>query len=99
MQFFQMVQDHERGWGQNEYAGRPTLQKVLEAQVVVFWRTTKDTPAIITLHKDLDEVGRQLARQIVVGDKFERSLSKIFVDKKPMRIASVNVEFAEEPEA
>ncbi len=97
-QFIEMVQNHERQWGQNDYAGRPSLQKLLESHVVVFWRTSADTPMIVTVYDSLEEVGKQLARQVILGDKFDRALSKIFVDRKPMRIASVNVEFAEDTE-
>lgn len=97
--FLEMVQNHEREWGQTEYTGRPSLQKLLESPVVVFWRTAKDTPYVVTVHDSLEEVGKQLARQIILGDKFDRALSAIFVDRKPMRIASVNVEFAEDTES
>jgi hypothetical protein len=94
--FIEMVQNHERQWGQTDYTGRPSLQKLLESPVVVFWRTSKDTPLVVTVHESLDEVGKQLARQIILGDKYDRALYKVFVDHKPMRIASVNVEFAED---
>jgi len=95
-QFLEMVQNHERQWGQADYTGRPTLKRLLEAPVVVFWRTANDTPPVVTTYDALEEVGRQLARQLIVGDKIDRGLMKIFVDRRPMRIASVNVEFAED---
>ena len=99
MKFFQMIQDHERGWGITEYTGRPSLQKLLEAPIVVFWRTTKDQYPIATCHDSLDDVGKQMARQVILGEKYDRTLSRIFRDKKLMRIASVNVEFAEDTES
>jgi len=94
--FIELVQNHERQWGQNNYSGRPSLQKLLESPVVVFWRTSKETPLVVTVHESLDEVGKQLARQIILGDKYDRALYKVFVNHKPMRITSVKVEFAED---
>ncbi len=99
MKFFQMIQDHERSWGETEYTGRPTLEKLLESAVVVFWRTTKDQRYIAVCHNDIDDVGKQMARQILLSDKTDRTVAKIFNHQKPMRISSVSVEFAEDTES
>jgi hypothetical protein len=81
--FMEMVQLHERTWGQDSYPNRPTLHQLLSAKFVVVWaqaiappdirRTSTsmsaNTPArsLLTCHELLDEIHDLLSGLVLVG--------------------------------
>ena len=98
--FLALVQQHERAWGNETYAGRPTLETILHAPVVAFWQVQNsgkqaDRPQI-TLHKDLREIEEFYVKMIFRSSLpiQQRRLYKLFVDGKQMRVASVKLSFA-----
>lgn len=99
-EFLALVQQHERVWGNDSYAGRPDLEKVLNASVVAFWQVEDNSKHSghpqITLHKDLQEIEdffvKLLFRSSLPAPK--RRLYKLYVDGQQLRIASVKFTFA-----
>ncbi len=99
-EFLALVQNHERVWGNDTYAGRPDLERVLNAPVVAFWQVEatgkhSDHPQI-TLHKDLHEIEdyfvKLIFRSTLPAPK--RRLYKLYVDGQQMRVSSVKFSFA-----
>ncbi|MFN8380024.1 MAG: hypothetical protein U0452_15270 [Anaerolineae bacterium] len=95
-----LVQQHERAWGNDTYAGRPDLATILDAPVVAFWQVQSsgkqsDRPQI-TLHKDLREIEDFYVKMIFRSalPMQQRRLYKLFVDGQQMRVASVKFTFA-----
>jgi hypothetical protein len=99
-EFLALVQQHERAWGHDTYAGRPDLEKVLDAPVVAFWQVEgggkhADHPQI-TLHRDLKEVEDYFVKLIFRATlpAPKRRLYKLYMEGQPMRVASVKFTFA-----
>jgi hypothetical protein len=99
-EFLALLQNHERAWGTDTYAGRPDLERVLTAPVVAFWQVEgagkhADHPQI-TLHKDLREIEdyfvKLIFRSALPAPK--RRLYKLYVDGQQMRVSSVKFAFA-----
>ena len=82
--FTEVIQLHERKWGTTDYPGRPTLDQLLSAYIVVMWKTGKRF--ILSVHEDAQEVN-DLALAIITGqvpDPLDRRLARIFVSQKPI---------------
>lgn len=66
--FMDLVQTHEREWGNATYKNRPDLSDILQSPVVVFWKSTdpkqENQPFTITLHNDLNELEDHFSRII-----------------------------------
>jgi hypothetical protein len=97
--FLTWVQEHERAWGNLVYGGRPTLEEILNAPVVVFWRRTgtekPDRYFVITLHSDLAQLEKYFARILLLSfnDPPRSQVAAIFQEQRQMRIAEVHVRF------
>lgn len=98
--FFDWVQSHEREWGKKSYTGRPSLQSMMSAHVVVFWRETGATADkkpfyVVTLHDTLDELQRYFGRMLFTAAEAPpaRTVAAIFADGKRVRVTGVKVEF------
>ncbi len=97
--FLAWVQEHERAWSNLVYSGRPSLEEILTAPVVVFWKragTEKpDKHLVITLHPDLTQLEKHFARMLLFSpNELPRSqVVAIFQDRKQIRIAEVRIRF------
>ena len=93
----ELVQSHERGWGTEQYAGRPTLSDLLSRPVVVFWTDTDKKGQgryIISVHEQLEELNSILLNMILaskVAPSSNRRLSRIFVKQKPVMVKGVKL--------
>jgi hypothetical protein len=103
--FMTTVQLHERSWGMENYAGRPSLEEILEAPVVVFWKqrevdNNQNKPKWkVTLYKDMQEmesyfVSMLFRMQVEVPDQVP---ARIFRNRQRMVIEGVKVTFKELP--
>lgn len=95
--FMELVQTHERGWGTEQYAGRPSLSDLLSRPVVVFW-TGDDKKGqglyTISVHDHIDELNPILLNMLLaskVTPSSSRRLSRIFVKQKPVIIKGVKL--------
>lgn len=98
--FIGYVQDHERSWGNETYTGRPTLQELLRAPVVVFWQPVSTdgkggSRYTASLHTSLDDVEQYFAKLILRAqiDLPKQRLYRIFASGKEMRVKSIKVAF------
>jgi len=94
----EIVQLHERKWGDTQYPGRPTLADLMKFPIVVMWRI--DKRFILSAHQSPDEV-HDLALKALTGKLDDsRKLEQIFVNHQPIvfgiRIVS---EQPEQPQA
>jgi hypothetical protein len=94
--FLDLVQKHEREWGNTLYKGRPDLMTIMDSSVVVFWRLENEQRAVIACYSDLELLEKWFARSLILNSKKERTLLKIFQDRKAMKIGKVKIEFTEE---
>lgn len=101
-QFLDYVQEHERTWGNETYAGKPTLQDFLQAGVVVFWQAAgadkniKTVPRYIaTIHNELNELEAYFAKLLFRAqvEPPKNRVVQIFTNGKPVRIKGVKIEF------
>lgn len=97
--FIDYVQQHEREWGNETYSGRPSLDEILRAPVVIFWQPvdSKSTNGrrVVTLHNDLKEVQEHLEKLLIRSQlEFPRQrIYRMFAKGKQIRIKAVHVEF------
>ncbi len=98
----ELVQMHERSWGEEIYPDRPDLAEILNAQVVVFWQSDdpKEKRATITVHTDLADLERALSRMFLRlnATPIPRRIARVFDGGKRMIITGVQVEFQPAPE-
>lgn len=98
--FMDFVQAHERSWGTDNYRGRPDLEDLLEADVLVFWqKTKKETPEdhrlFVSIHDSLDDIEKYISR-LMFGNSAEvteRQIVRIFKHKKKVIIRGVKIDF------
>lgn len=98
--FMDLVQQHEREWGTRSYTGRPSLEAILDAPVVTFWRSSAEgdqPPFTIKLYPDLQEVEKYLARLIFRPDLNppKESLVRIYANRKRITVRGVQIQFQE----
>jgi hypothetical protein len=98
--FMDWVQLHERAWGSRSYAGRPSLEAILNASVVTFWRTLKEgeqPPYTVKLYQDLNEVEKYLTRMVFRSTVTppKETLARIYAHQKRVTIRSVQIQFQE----
>jgi hypothetical protein len=97
-----LVQSHERAWGNTTYTNRPDLASILQALVVVFWKSTnpedENKPPTITLHNDLDELENHFSRIIFRSSAGypDEIVLRIFEGQKWVRVRGVKVLFEKE---
>ena len=97
--FLSWVQAHERAWGNQTYSGRPTLEQMLSAAVVVFWSRVgmekTDKHYIATLHADLSALEKHFGRLLMFGEteSTRNRVIAIFEGGKQMRISEVRIRF------
>lgn len=98
-EFMDMVQAHERTWGVKSYVGKPSLEELLTANIVIFWREEgkKAQSYTVTLHKTYREIEilmfKMLFRQPVT-DPRKRPV-RMFSNRKRFVVKNVSIEFTE----
>ena len=68
--YMELVQAHERGWGMDQYPGRPTLAEMLGRPVVVFWTGDDKTGKgrfTVSVHDRVEELNEILLNMILAG--------------------------------
>lgn len=97
LNFYDWVQEHERTWGKRSYTGRPSLQSVMNAKVVVFWQSHEDKERhyMVTLHESVDELQKYFGRMLFTAMEASptRHVAAIFAGGKRVRISGVRVDF------
>lgn len=97
--FLAWVQEHERAWSNLVYSGRPSLEEILTAPVVVFWKRVgiekPDKHLVITLHPDLTQLEKHFSRLLLFSaNEMPRSqVVAIFQERQQIRIAEVRIRF------
>ena len=93
--FMDLVQLHEREWGTDSYPGRPSLEDILAAKVVLFWMPFKDRRKrhIITVHGNGKSIRAYVTHMLlnVRDEPPDRRLDKIFVNKQEALIKGVDI--------
>lgn len=98
--FMDWVQQHEREWGTRSYTGRPSLQAVLDAPVVTFWKSLQEgeqLPYTVKLYQDLKDVEKYLTRLILRPDTNppKETLVRIYANRKRIMVRGVQIQFQE----
>lgn len=94
--FMGWIQLHERAWGTEKYADRPTLKDMLNAPVLVFWyphNRAHDHRFTASVYPSMMEVNKH-ATLMLVESKFKvpaRRIARLFVDQRRVRIRGVRV--------
>jgi hypothetical protein len=68
----------------------------MESEIIVFWQVGKEQRAIIGIYKELSILEKWFARTLILNLSTDRSIVKMFRNKKAVRIASVKVSFEDE---
>lgn len=98
--FMELVQAHERAWGQQAYPGRPDMFDVFNSPVVVFWESTKEEPQppTITLHVSLEDVEKYFLRLLFSRaiQTTDKRIAHVFQNQKRMVISEIDIKFRED---
>lgn len=98
--FMELVQAHERGWGMEQYAGRPSLNDMLTRPIVVFWSGDDKTNKgrfTVTVHNHTQELDTILLNMILsskVTPSSNRRLARIFVKQEPVKITGLHLQLS-----
>lgn len=96
----ELVQAHERGWGMEQYAGRPTLNDMLTRPVVVFWSGDDKSSKgrfTVTVHEHPHELDSLILTMILSGKvtlSSNRRVARIFVKQEPVKITGLHLQFS-----
>jgi hypothetical protein len=97
-EFMAMVEQHQKAWGNETYKGKPTLQQIMDARIVVFWRPTNEAMYLtITIHNDLSEINDYLVA-LILHTKTRLPvlrLDSVFVGKIPRKVKSVTINWGD----
>jgi hypothetical protein len=99
-EFLEIVQQHERMWGQQMYAGRPALAEILSSPVVALWRVfgkdgKPDKRYVLTLHKDTSEIEGVMTKALLrleLGAP-DRQFMHLYQNHQRLQIQSVKIVF------
>jgi hypothetical protein len=98
--FLHWVQMHERAWGDEQYWERPSLEALLRARVVTFWKPVKQDKHLryrIRIYESTHEVERYMTRlafRLSVQTPDEK-LSRIYVNRRRVVVKAVRILFSE----
>jgi hypothetical protein len=77
-----IIQLHERKWGEQQYYGRPSLATLMVAPIVAVWKT--DNRFMLSAHREADELN-DIVTAIIVGKEpnpHNRKLIRIFANHR-----------------
>jgi hypothetical protein len=95
--YMELVQAHERGWGTEQYTGRPSLADMLNRRIVVFWSGDDKSGKgrfTVTVHDSADELNEIILNMILankVSLSSTRRLSRIFVEQKAVKVMGIRL--------
>ena len=95
-EFFEMVQKHEREWGNETYNGKPPLKHMMQSPVVVFWQHDKIKRVVATCYADLKDLEKFYVRLLVLNQRVNRNVVAIFHEQQLMRITGVAITFSKD---
>ena len=93
----ELIQAHERGWGMEQYVGRPSLADMLGRRIIVFWTGDDKTGKgrmTVTVHDSAEELNEIVLGMIVaskVTPSSQRRLARMFVEQKVVKISGVRL--------
>jgi len=96
--FMYFVQLHERAWGMESYSGRPQLEDIMNAGVVVFWKVEgNEDRYMVTVHQSLDEVEHYFSRLLFRSSVNlpRKRVIRIFHQQKRLIVKGVKIDFGE----
>lgn len=99
-EFLEIVQQHERMWGQQMYVGRPALAEILSSPVVALWRvfgkdSKPDKRYVMTLHKDTGEIESIILKALLrleLGMP-DRQFMRLYQNQQRLQIQNVKIVF------
>lgn len=93
----ELIQAHERGWGMEQYVGRPLLADMLSRRIIVFWSGDDKSGKgrfTVSVHESADELNDIILSMILAGKvtpSTQRRLVRIFVDQKVVKVTGVRL--------
>jgi hypothetical protein len=103
-QFLDMVQLHERYWGDKTYPYRPTLEQMLNAPVVTFWRPItenkkklSETGYVVRLYPSLAEVEAYYTKMLLRLniETPDYTIARIYFQQRRYVIKRIAMQFVE----
>ena len=95
--FISMVEVNDRSWGNETYADRPTLERVLNAPIVVFWKLMKTEPGYrVTCHDTLTDLHIFASTMFLRPIPVDRRIARVYVQQKRVKVKGVKVILASE---
>lgn len=86
IKFLDLIQLHERKWGETQYPGRPALTDLMKCLIVCVW--TFKGRFMFTVHREANEVN-ELVYNVLTGENVgvmaDWKLAKIFVNQEPIK--------------
>jgi len=79
--FLELVQLHERKWGDRAYPGRPSLSEIISAEFVIVWKV--QYVYIFSVHRALPEINSLIERYLRNGTN--KRLLKVFYRHQEMQ--------------
>lgn len=100
LSFIDMVQQHEREWGNERYPQRPALADLLSAKVVAWWRKEddeKETRLMASVHDNLDMLNKYATRMLLHSRHapIQRRLAMVHIHQKKAAIRGVTLHITE----
>ena len=105
--FLEVIQEHERKWGTEQYPNRSTLAELLSAPIVIGWveplagknPTSGSTSARMQLkaYQDADQVNAELYNMVMLSSKTVvpfRKIAQVYVKQQPVTIEGLRLMFA-----
>ena len=93
----ELIQAHERGWGMEQYVGRPSLADMLSRRIIVFWSGDDKSGKgrlMVTVHDTAEELN-DIVLSMILASKItpstQRRLARIFVEQKAVKITGVRL--------
>lgn len=109
--YLELVQKHEREWGQESYPNRPTLAELLASPLVVMWievtgqrsrppvSTVVSNKFRLTCYQSTEELNTIVLNMITTDDvtKYPAwKISRLFINQKPAQITGVKLQVQNE---
>lgn len=97
--FLDWVQLHERVWGTEIYPGKPSLEQIMDAPVVTFWRPMhkrdKNLRYKIRLHTSLKDVERYYTKLMFRSgiEQPKETIARIYVEQERYTVQAVRILF------
>lgn len=94
-EFLRTVQLHERAWGTDNYPKRPSLEDMLNAAVVVFWKYGNEDRWRASLYSSLKEVEAELTQMLMRINIAppKRSIARIYGRGRRVCMEQVRIKF------